>query len=225
MLIEFKNVTVSLDDRLVLSNLNLTLREGRIGVIGSNGSGKSTLVRLISGLVQPSAGVVHVDDLSVTQDSRALRRRVGFVFQNPENQLVLPIVGEDLLWGLDAKAFSLVQREQKVRAVLGSLGVSDLLPRSVHTLSGGEKQLVALAGVLVTEPELIIFDEPTTQLDLRMRNRLVDIIDQLPQQAIVVSHDLPLVERMDRVLVIDRGTVAFDGNPQDAVAWYRKNCA
>ena len=225
MLIEFKNVTVSLDDRLVLSNLNLTLREGRIGVIGSNGSGKSTLVRLINGLVQPSAGVVHVDDLSVTQDSRALRRRVGFVFQNPENQLVLPIVGEDLLWGLDAKAFSLVQREQKVRAVLGSLGVSDLLPRSVHTLSGGEKQLVALAGVLVTEPELIIFDEPTTQLDLRMRNRLVDIIDQLPQQAIVVSHDLPLVERMDRVLVIDRGTVAFDGNPQDAVAWYRKNCA
>ena len=225
MLIEFKNVTVSLDDWLVLSNLNLTLREGRIGVIGSNGSGKSTLVRLINGLVQPSAGVVHVDDLSVTQDSRALRRRVGFVFQNPENQLVLPIVGEDLLWGLDAKAFSLVQREQKVRAVLGSLGVSDLLPRSVHTLSGGEKQLVALAGVLVTEPELIIFDEPTTQLDLRMRNRLVDIIDQLPQQAIVVSHDLPLVERMDRVLVIDRGTVAFDGNPQDAVAWYRKNCA
>ena len=225
MLIEFKNVTVSLDDRLVLSNLNLTLHEGRIGVIGSNGSGKSTLVRLINGLVQPSAGVVHVDDLSVTQDSRALRRRVGFVFQNPENQLVLPIVGEDLLWGLDAKAFSLVQREQKVRAVLGSLGVSDLLPRSVHTLSGGEKQLVALAGVLVTEPELIIFDEPTTQLDLRMRNRLVDIIDQLPQQAIVVSHDLPLVERMDRVLVIDRGTVAFDGNPQDAVAWYRKNCA
>lgn len=225
MLIEFKNVTVSLDDRLVLSNLNLTLREGRIGVIGSNGSGKSTLVRLINGLVQPSAGVVHVDDLSVTQDSRALRRRVGFVFQNPENQLVLPIVGEDLLWGLDAKAFSLVQREQKVRAVLGSLDLLDLLPRSVHTLSGGEKQLVALAGVLVTEPELIIFDEPTTQLDLRMRNRLVDIIDQLPQQAIVVSHDLPLVERMDRVLVIDRGTVAFDGNPQDAVAWYRKNCA
>lgn len=225
MLIEFKNVTVSLDDRLVLSNLNLTLCEGRIGVIGSNGSGKSTLVRLINGLVQPSAGVVHVDDLSVTQDSRALRRRVGFVFQNPDNQLVLPIVGEDLLWGLDAKAFSLVQREQKVRAVLGSLDLLDLLPRSVHTLSGGEKQLVALAGVLVTEPELIIFDEPTTQLDLRMRNRLVDIIDQLPQQAIVVSHDLPLVERMDRVLVIDRGTVAFDGNPQAAVAWYRKNCA
>lgn len=225
MLIEFKNVTVSLDDRLVLSNLNLTLREGRIGVIGSNGSGKSTLVRLINGLVQPSAGVVHVDDLSVTQDSRALRRRVGFVFQNPENQLVLPIVGEDLLWGLDAKAFSLVQREQKVRAVLGSLDLLDLLPRSVHTLSGGEKQLVALAGVLVTEPELIIFDEPTTQLDLRMRNRLVDIIDQLPQQAIIVSHDLPLVERMDRVLVIDRGAIAFDGNPQDAVAWYRKNCA
>ena len=225
MLIEFKNVTVSLDDRLVLSNLNLTLREGRIGVIGSNGSGKSTLVRLINGLVQPSAGVVHVDDLSVTQDSRTLRRRVGFVFQNPDNQLVLPIVGEDLLWGLDAKAFSLVQREQKVRAVLGSLDLLDLLPRSVHTLSGGEKQLVALAGVLVTEPELIIFDEPTTQLDLRMRNRLVDIIDQLPQQAIVVSHDLPLVERMDRVLVIDRGTVAFDGNPQAAVVWYRKNCA
>jgi biotin transport system ATP-binding protein len=150
---------------------------------------------------------------------------VGFVFQNPENQLVLPIVGEDLLWGLDAKVFSLDQRQQKVAVALANLGVSDLLERSVHTLSGGEKQLVALAGVLVLEPELIIFDEPTTQLDLRMRNRLVEIINQLPQQAIVVSHDLSLIERMDRVLVIDHGSVAFDGPPHEAVTWYRRHCA
>lgn len=225
MLIEFENVAVRLDERVVLSDLNLRLSEDRIGIIGSNGSGKSTLARLINGLVRPCAGFVRLDGQCIEPNKRTLLRRVGFVFQNPENQLVLPIVGEDLLWGLDAKAFSLGQREQKVRAALENLGVSDLLPRSVHTLSGGEKQLVALAGVLVTEPDLIIFDEPTTQLDLRMRNRLVDIIDQLPQQAIVASHDLPLVERMDRVLVIDRGTVAFDGNPQDALAWYRENCA
>lgn len=225
MLIEFENVAVRLDERVVLSDLNLRLSEDRIGVIGSNGSGKSTLARLINGLVRPCAGFVRLDGQCIEPNKRTLLRRVGFVFQNPENQLVLPIVGEDLLWGLDAKAFSLGQREQKVRAALENLGVSDLLPRSVHTLSGGEKQLVALAGVLVTEPDLIIFDEPTTQLDLRMRNRLVDIIDQLPQQAIIVSHDLPLVERMDRVLVLDRGTVAFDGKPQDALAWYRQHCA
>jgi biotin transport system ATP-binding protein len=225
MLIEFENVVVRLDERVVLSDLNLRLSEDRIGIIGSNGSGKSTLARLINGLVRPCAGFVRLDGQCIEPNKRTLLRRVGFVFQNPENQLVLPIVGEDLLWGLDAKAFSLGQREEKVRAALENLGVSDLLPRSVHTLSGGEKQLVALAGVLVTEPDLIIFDEPTTQLDLRMRNRLVDIIDQLPQQAIVVSHDLPLVERMDRVLVLDRGTVAFDGKPQDAVAWYRQYCA
>ncbi len=225
MLIEFENVAVRLDERVVLSDLNLRLSEDRIGIIGSNGSGKSTLARLINGLVRPCAGFVRLDGQCIEPNKRTLLRRVGFVFQNPENQLVLPIVGEDLLWGLDAKAFSLGQREQKVRAVLENLGVSDLLPRSVHTLSGGEKQLVALAGVLVTEPDLIIFDEPTTQLDLRMRNRLVDIIDQLPQQAIIVSHDLPLVERMDRVLVLDRGTVAFDGKPQDALAWYRQHCA
>jgi biotin transport system ATP-binding protein len=225
MLIEFENVAVRLDERVVLSDLNLRLSEDRIGIIGSNGSGKSTLARLINGLVRPCAGFVRLDEQGIEPNNRTLLRRVGFVFQNPENQLVLPIVGEDLLWGLDAKAFSLAQREQKVRVALENLGILDLLPRSVHTLSGGEKQLVALAGVLVTEPDLIIFDEPTTQLDLRMRNRLVDIIDQLPQQAIVVSHDLPLVERMDRVLVIDRGTVAFDGKPQDAVAWYRQHCA
>ena len=225
MLIEFENVMVRLDGRVILSNLNLTLSEGRIGIIGSNGSGKSSLARLINGLVQPCAGAVRVNGLCARENSRALRRRAGFVFQNPENQLVLPIVGEDLLWGLDAKAFSVDQRQQKVAVVLENLGISDLLERSVHTLSGGEKQLVALAGVLVLEPELIIFDEPTTQLDLRMRNRLAEIITQLPQQAIVVSHDLSLIERMDRVLVIDHGSVAFDGQPHEAVTWYRRHCA
>jgi biotin transport system ATP-binding protein len=225
MLIEFENVMVRLDGRVILSNLNLTLSEGRIGIIGSNGSGKSSLARLVNGLVQPCAGAVRVNGLCARENSRALRRQVGFVFQNPENQLVLPIVGEDLLWGLDAKVFSVDQRQQKVAVALANLGISDLLERSVHTLSGGEKQLVALAGVLVLEPELIIFDEPTTQLDLRMRNRLVEIITQLPQQAIVVSHDLSLIERMDRVLVIDHGSVAFDGPPHEAVTWYRRHCA
>ena len=134
MLIEFEKVMVRLDGRVILSNLNLTLSEGRIGIIGLNGSGKSSLVRLINGLVQPCAGTVRVNGFCARENSRALRRRVGFVFQNPENQLVLPIVGEDLLWGLDAKAFSVDQRQQKVAVALESLGISDLLERSVHTL-------------------------------------------------------------------------------------------
>jgi biotin transport system ATP-binding protein len=107
---------------------------------------------------------------------------------------------------------------------LDQLGVLHLQDRSIHTLSGGERQLVALAGVLATTPEILVFDEPTTQLDLRLRNRFEQHLSALPQPALIVSHDLELMRTMDRVLVIVEGRLAFDGVPADATAWYRTHC-
>ncbi len=225
MLIEFKNVSVEREGRLVLADLNLTLSELRIGVIGPNGSGKSSLVRLINGLLLPKTGQVCVDGFDTGRDVAAVRRKVGFVFQNPDNQIVFPVVHEDIEFGLKRREPDPKRRTLRAQEALERLGVGHLTERSVHTLSGGERQLVALAAVLATEPELLVFDEPTTQLDLRLRNRFEQHLAGLPQPAVVVSHDLALMQQMNRVLVIDQGRLAFDGAPPEALAWYQAHCA
>ena len=225
MLIEFKNVSVERERRLVLTDLSLTLSEQRIGVVGPNGSGKSSLVRLINGLLLPKTGQVWVDGLDTTKAVAAVRRKVGFVFQNPDNQIVFPVVHEDIEFGLKPRESDPKRRALRAQAALERLGVGHLTERSVHTLSGGERQLVALAAVLATEPEILVFDEPTTQLDLRLRNRFERHLAELPQPALVVSHDLSLMRQMHRVLVIDQGRLAFDGAPTEALAWYQEHCA
>ena len=225
MLIEFKNVSVERERRLVLTDLSLTLSEQRIGVVGPNGSGKSSLVRLINGLLLPKTGQVSVNGLDTAREVGAVRRKVGFVFQNPDNQIVFPVVHEDIEFGLKLREPDPKLRTLHAQAALERLGVGHLTERSVHTLSGGERQLVALAAVLATEPEILVFDEPTTQLDLRLRNRFERHLAELPQPALVVSHDLSLMRQMNRVLVIDQGRLAFDGAPTEALAWYQEHCA
>ena len=224
MLIEFKNVSLERERRLVLADLNLTLSEHRIGVVGPNGSGKSSLVRLINGLLLPKTGLVSVDGLDTTRDLAAIRRKVGFVFQNPDNQIVFPIVHEDIEFGLKQREPDPKRRVRRAQAALERVGVGHLTERSVHTLSGGERQLVALAAVLATEPDILVFDEPTTQLDLRLRNRFEQHLAGLPQPALVVSHDLVLMQQMDRLLVIDQGRLVFDGAPTETLAWYQTHC-
>ena len=224
MLIEFKNVSAERERRLVLTDLSLKLSEHRIGVVGPNGSGKSSLARLINGLLLPKTGQVWVDGLDTASEVGAVRRKVGFVFQNPENQIVFPVVHEDIEFGLKRREPDPKRRALRARAALERLGVGHLTERSVHTLSGGERQLVALAAVLATEPEILVFDEPTTQLDLRLRNRFEQHLAGLPQPALVVSHDLTLMRQMNRVLVIDQGRLAFDGAPTEALVWYQAHC-
>ncbi len=225
MLIEFKNVSVERDRRLVLTDLSLKLSEQRIGVIGPNGSGKSSLVRLCNGLLLPKTGQVWVDGLDTANAVAAVRRKVGFVFQNPDNQIVFPVVHEDIEFGLKHREPDPKRRTLRAQAALERLGVGHLTERSVHTLSGGERQLVALAAVLATEPEILVFDEPTTQLDLRLRNRFERHLAGLPQPALIVSHDLALMRQMNRVLVIDQGRLAFDGAPTESLDWYQAHCA
>ena len=224
MLIEFKNIFVEREGRSILSDLSLSLSERRIGIVGPNGSGKSTFIRLINGLLLPKRGQMCVDGLDTRLEVEKIRRKVGFVFQNPDNQIVFPIVSEDIEFGLKRRIPEPTMRHQRMLEALDQLGVLHLQDRSIHTLSGGERQLVALAGVLATKPEILVFDEPTTQLDLRLRNRFEQHLSALPQPALIVSHDLELMGTMDRVLVIVEGRLAFDGVPADAIAWYRTHC-
>lgn len=221
--IRFDRVSVSYDglDQPVLSDITLELNEHRIGIIGSNGSGKSTLARLINGLGDPSSGRVLVDGEDVLKHGRQIRRRVGFVFSDAENQIVMPQVRDDVAFSLRRLKLPRDQRAARVDAALARFGLSDLADASPHTLSGGQKQLLALASVLVIEPELIIADEPTTLLDLRNRRRIAHEFSRLDQQLIVVTHDLDLLSDFDRVLCIDHGRVIADGAPAEVIDHYQ----
>lgn len=208
-------------DVVVLRPTTVTLTERRIAVIGANGSGKSTFARMINGLVEPTEGRVLVDDLDVQRDGAAVRRRVGFMFTDPAAQLVMPTVVEDVALSLRRRHRGARERRLAALDVLARFGLDDLADRSVHTLSGGQKQLLALASVLATEPSVLVADEPTTLLDLRNSRIVGDLLLSLEQQVVVVTHDLDLAERCDRALVIDDARLVFDGTPSDAVAHYR----
>lgn len=222
--IEFENVGVTFDtvtgQRTVLHDINLSLNERRIGIIGANGSGKSTLVRLINGLADPTSGQVRVAGLDVAKRGREVRRKVGFVFSDADNQIIMPTVAEDVAFSLRTTIKSGREREAKAAAMLRTMGLEHLADASPHFLSGGEKQLLALASVLVVEPELVIADEPTTLLDLGNRRMIARRLAKLPQQLIVVSHDLELLEDMERVLWIADGKVREDGPADRVIADY-----
>ena len=223
--VAFRDVAVERDGRVALDALSLSLGERRIGLVGGNGSGKTTLLKLVNGLIMPTRGTVEVGGLSTAADIRAVRRRVGYVFQNPDHQIVFPIVIEDMVFGLKNIGVAKAERERRARAALDGLGIGHLAERAIHALSGGEKQLVALAAVLVMEPALVLFDEPTTLLDLKNRNLIARTIAGLPQRAIVASHDLDLLAGFDRVIVLEAGRVVFDGPPGPALRLYRERMA
>lgn len=218
--IEFRDAAVNYDGEQVLAPLNVSLTEQRIGVIGSNGSGKSTTVRLINGLIEPTSGLVLYDGLTPERHGKEIRKRVGFVFSDAESQIVMPRAADDVAFSL--RRFKLPRDEVKRRVaeVLERFELTDRAEHSPHTLSGGEKQMLALASVLVIEPDTIIADEPTTLLDLRNRRRIVRELMALDQQLIVVTHDLEILRDFDRVLVIDDGQLVYDGAPSEAIAFY-----
>ncbi|MEO0425329.1 MAG: ABC transporter ATP-binding protein, partial [Pseudomonadota bacterium] len=195
--------------------------QARVGVIGANGSGKSTFVRLLNGLVRPDVGAVHVDGLLVDRNLAAVRRRVGFVFQQPDHQIVMPTVAEDVAFGLTNQGLARHEIDSRVARTLAHYGLTHLAQRPCYRLSGGEKQLLALAGVAAMAPSLIVFDEPTALLDLRNRNQVRAAISGLSQHVVLVTHDLELLGDFDRVLVFHTGRLVFDGPPAPAIDAYR----
>ena len=219
----FSGVSVHKGGLPILRDIDLDLRERRIGIIGRNGSGKSTLARLCNGIEVPTRGIVAVDGRT---DRKALRHSVGFVFQNPDSQIVYPIVAEDLEFGL--KNLKLPQDEirRRIDTILARFGLEHLRDRLTHQLSGGEKQMVALAGVLVMRPRVIVLDEPATLLDLWNRTRLRTMLAELDQTVIMVSHHLDLLDDFDRVLHIGDGRVLGDGPPAEVIPTYvaRSTC-
>ncbi len=220
-MIEFTDVTHAYGDRVVLREVSLTLSENRIGIVGANGRGKSTLARMINALVVPDSGTVTVDGLSVAKNKREVRRRVGFIFSDPDRQIIMPTVREDIELSLRRTDLDKSARAERAGEVLARFGLADHADHPAQRLSGGQKQLLALASVFVTDPAIIIADEPTTLLDLRNTRMLTDVFATLDEQLVVVSHDLDILADFDRVIVVDEGRVGGDDEPRPALAAYR----
>ncbi|WP_246020945.1 energy-coupling factor ABC transporter ATP-binding protein [Arthrobacter echini] len=222
-MIEFRRATVRAEPegRVLLHPVELTLTEQRVGVIGPNGSGKSTLLRLINGLLLPSSGSVAVHGMDTATMGRRVRRSVGFVFTDPLSQLVMPTGREDVELSLRTRRIPAADRKQLASDVLARFGLEHLADRSSYDLSGGERQLLALAVVLAVEPRILVADEPTTLLDLRNDARVRSLVAGLDQQVVFTTHNLDFALEADRTLVIDDGRIVFDGPPPDAVAHYR----
>jgi biotin transport system ATP-binding protein len=225
IILDRATVRIAIDGRAepktLLARLSLDLKERRIGVIGANGSGKSTLLRLLNGLVAPSTGTVTVDGADTVRAVREVRRRVGFVFTDPLSQLVMPTGREDVELSLRRSVRNARERRALAEAALDRFGLLELADQSIYELSGGERQLLALAAVLAVDPQVLVLDEPSTLLDLRNRELLRRTLAGLSQQVILSTHDLDLALDMDRVLVVDAGQVVFDGGPAAAVDRYR----
>ncbi|MEI2701810.1 MAG: ABC transporter ATP-binding protein [Baekduia sp.] len=219
--VELDEIRFERAGRTVLDGVTATLSEHRVGLIGRNGSGKTTLLRLIGALDYATSGYVRIAGIDPRENLKKVRPLVGYLFQNPETQLVLPRVAEDVALGLTRGTATDDQRALVAEA-LAQFGVGHLAERFTHQLSGGEQQLVALAGVVVRKPRLLLLDEPTTHLDLTYSGRMRAAIDSLEQQAIIASHDLELIASCDRVLVIDGGRVDFDGAAGPAIDRYRE---
>jgi biotin transport system ATP-binding protein len=207
--------------RTILGPVDLALDEARVSVVGANGSGKSTLLRLLNGLVHPTHGTVTVDGLDTVKDGARVRRRVAFGFTDPLSQLVMPTGREDVELSLRRLHRSRAERRRAAEQVLARFGLTELADQSVYDLSGGERQLLALAVVLATEPSVLVLDEPTTLLDRRNTTLLRQTLAALPQTVVVATHDLDLALDADRTLVVDNARVVFDGQPADAVHFYR----
>jgi len=220
IMFEISNVSQCFGERHVLRDISLRIGERRVGVIGANGSGKSTFVRLLNGLLIPDEGTVTVDGIDTRTDVKAVRRKVGFVFQNPDNQIVFPVVEEDLEFGLKNLKLSKEEIACRVDSILEKYKLEHLRQSAAHLLSGGEKQMLAISAVLVMEPSYIVFDEPMTLLDFRNKKLVVDTIRAIEQPIILVTHDMEHLQDFERVIVFEDGRVVADGAPEDAIRHY-----
>lgn len=220
-MISVQGISHSFGDWVALRNVSLELTEKRIAIIGANGGGKSTLARMLNGLLIPEQGKVLVNGIDTKVNPIEARRHVGFIFSDADSQIIMPTVQEDVALGLRWKKMKKEQVQQEVMEILKRFNLHRHADHPAHSLSGGQKQMLALAAVLVTEPKILICDEPTTLLDFHNVNVFVNTIRGLEQQVILLTHQLEIIEDFDRVLVVDQGQIYFDGKPQDAIQKYK----
>lgn len=219
MTIRLSEVSVFYGTRFALLDISFESSAKSIAVIGANGSGKSTFVRLLNGLAKPNVGEVEVFGKAPNT------KTASFIFSNPDLQIVMPTVAEDVAFSLRGEELKANEVEQRVASALVEVGLEDLADRGCQSLSSGQKQLLAIAGVLVRNPKLVIADEPTTLLDLPNTKRITKLLHSLHcQQLVVVTHDLELAATCDEVVWFHKGEIKQIGTPENVIKRYREFC-
>ncbi len=204
------------DGTHALKNVSLAIKASeRVALVGANGSGKSTLLLHFNGLLTPQVGTVVVGALAIAPEHlKQIRNFVGLVFQNPDDQLFMPTVWEDVTFGPLNQGLAGAALHDRAIAAMQAVGLDPeyYFARSANGLSGGEKKRVAIAGVLAMQPQVLVLDEPSAQLDPYSRRQLIKLLDTLPLTQLIATHDLDLaLELCDRTVVLSRGEVVFDG--------------
>ncbi len=225
-IIEIKNVTYEYTEdettHIAVKDLSLNIERGSFTVIlGHNGSGKSTLAKMLNGLNKPTLGTIFVDGISTLAEETEIeiKRRVGMVFQNPDNQLIASIVEEDVAFGPENLGLEPKEIRKRVDNALKAVGMEKFVSSTPHRLSGGQKQRIAIAGIIAMEPECLVLDEPTAMLDPKGRREIVDTLHKLNKEkgitVILITHYMEEAENADRVLVMNDGEIISDGKPQE----------
>jgi len=216
----------------VLVGVSFTLSERRVALVGANGSGKSTVLRCLNALAAPTSGRVLLDlpgpdgaqtdaPLDPARSPARARAAVGFVFTDPDAQVVMPTPAEDVALSLRRLRLPRAERDSRVAAALARVGLTERADVPVHDLSSGQRQLLAIAAVLATQPRLLVLDEPTTLLDRRNTRLVRRTVDEVAVPVLLATHDLDLAASCDRVLVVEAGRVVADGPPEPTLATYR----
>ncbi|EDY53435.1 phosphonate C-P lyase system protein PhnK [Streptomyces sviceus ATCC 29083] len=209
------------DGHQALFGVDFSIARGeRVALLGPNGAGKTTLVLHLNGILSGGVGTVKVAGLPVDRKHMAeVRRRVGIVFQDPDDQLFMPTVREDVAFGPAAAGLKGDELEARVRTALERVGMADFAGRPPHHLSFGQRRRVAVATVLAMEPEILVLDEPSSNLDPASRRELADILRSLDVTVLMVTHDLPYaLELCPRSLILSEGTIAADGRTAELLA-------
>lgn len=208
-MIEMKDVNVIYDnDIIALNHINLQLDNGCYVIIGQNGSGKSTLLKTLVSIVDFS-GEIRIDGVLLDQQHlKQIRQKVGIIFQNPDHQLFMSRIYDDIAFGLINQKKSQKEIELKIDQIVKQLQIKDLLNRSSHQLSGGQKRMAAIASVLVMEPDILLMDEPTSFLDSKGRRKMIEFIQSCQKTMLIVSHDLDMaLEVADQIILLDQGEI------------------
>lgn len=228
--IEFQNVTFGYSDdsetqkieENVIENMNLKIEKGDfVAVLGHNGCGKSTLAKLCNAILIPQSGKVLIDGIDTADEEKLydIRRKVGMVFQNPDNQIVATIVEDDVAFGPENLGIDPKEIRERVDEALKSVGMYEFRNFEPHKLSGGQKQRVAIAGIIAMKPQCIVFDEPTAMLDPRGRKEVMKTAKMLNEEygitVVFITHYMDEAVKANRVIVMDEGRIILDGKPKE----------
>lgn len=220
-MISFENVSFEYEkDKPVIKDMSFCIEDGEaVGLIGANGAGKSTIMKLLLGLVYGEGRIV-IDDLELSKNNLGqIRKKLGFVLQNSDNQMFMPTVYEDMIFAPRNYGMSREDAEKKVDDVLNRLGLQYLKHKYNHRISGGEKRMAAIATILAMEPEAVLMDEPTSALDPYNRRIVINTIKDMKQTRIITSHDLDMIlDTCDRVILIGEGRIVADGDVKEILS-------